>query len=169
MAALPVIAMVMMAVGTAVSVMGQMQQGRNAKKAADYNAAIADRNAGIARQQAEQDAQAQQRQARLQQGAAVAAYGKSGVAIEGSPLDVLEQSASLAELDRQTILYRGELRAMGYADDANLSQFQGKAAMQQARSSAASTILMGGAKAAGMYGGGSSAGSPITPSSGGFG
>jgi hypothetical protein len=38
---------------TAMSVVGSIQQGQAAKKAANYNASIAERNAGIARQQAQ--------------------------------------------------------------------------------------------------------------------
>lgn len=175
MAALPFIAVAMMAVGTVMSAANQAQQANDAKKAADFNALIAERNAGIARQQAAQDAMLQQQDAARHIGAARAAYGASGVAVEGSPLDVLEASAASAELDRQTILYKGELRAMGYTDDATISRTQGAAAYRSGMMGAASTLLVGGAKTvsmgSGLVGGGASkgAGSPIVPSSGGFG
>lgn len=173
MAALPFVAMAMMAVGTLMSAASQAQQARDAKKAADFNASIAERNAGIARQQAAQDAMLQQRQARQQFGAATAAYGASGVTLEGSPLDVLEASAASAELDRQTILYKGELRAMGYTDDATISRVQGQSAYNYGMGQAASTLLKGAGQTYSMgrgmnVFGASKPGAPIE-TSGGFG
>lgn len=173
MAALPVIAVAMMAVGTIMSASAQAQQARDAKKAADFNASIAERNAGIARQQAAQDAMIQQRQARQQIGTAAAGYGASGIVMEGSPLDVLEASAAAAEMDRQTILYKGELRAMGYSDDATISRVQGQSAYNAGMSQAASKLLTGAAQTYSMGAsmnafGGSKPGAPIE-TSGGFG
>lgn len=110
---------------TAVSA---IQQGQAAKKTGQYNAAVATRNAGIARDQAGADAAAQQRLAVQKIGAARAGYAASGVTAEGSPLDVLSMSAANAELDKQNILYKGELRAMGYKESGALDLARGKAA-----------------------------------------
>lgn len=176
-AALPFIAVGMMVLGTVMSAAGAQQDGRDRKAAADFNASVADRNAGIARAQAAQDAAQQQRDARRQMGAISAGYGASGVAVEGSPLEVLASSAYQAELDRQTIIYKGELRAMGYQDESTLERFGGETALAAGDRKAASTILLGGSQAAsmgsGMFGkptaSSSGAGRPILASSGGFG
>jgi hypothetical protein len=135
--------MTAMIASTAMSVMGSIQQGKAAKAAANYNVAIANRNAGIARQQAAADAESQQRDARHKLGAMRAAYGASGITAEGSPIDVLESSAAMAELDKQNILYKGELRAMGYADEAALEKTRGNNAMNSAYMKAGSSLLTG--------------------------
>ena len=130
----------------AVSAVQAVQAGRQAKKTSEYNAAIGERNAGLARSQAAADADAQQRHARQVIGAARAGYGASGITLEGSPLDVLESSAANAELDRQNILYKGELRAMGYSEGAALDRVRGDSAQRAGYEKAGSAILMGAGK-----------------------
>ena len=142
-AALPIISIAAQAVGTIVSVFGAISQGNNAKAQAESDAAFARRNAEISRQQAEADAAAQQRDARKRIGAARAAYGISGVDLEGSPLDVLEESAANAELDKQNILYRGRLREIGYEDSAAQSTFAGGQAQSAGYMRAGSALLAG--------------------------
>jgi hypothetical protein len=80
------------------------------------NAGFADENAGIAVANAERvrlqglaESVQQQRVAYLKQSAAVAGYGKAGVRMEGSALDVLEMGAAQAELDRQNIEYNANI------------------------------------------------------------
>jgi hypothetical protein len=133
------------AVGTAISVIGALNQGQQAADAARYNTAVAQNNAIAARQQAEANAAAQARKARLQLGSIRAGYGASGVALEGSPLDVIEASAAAAELDRQNILYSGELRAGGYESTAGLELMRGDSAKTGSYFSAGSALLKGAA------------------------
>jgi hypothetical protein len=140
---------------TAMQAVGALSQGMQAKNAAKYNAKLAEQNAAMARDQANADAQAQQRDARRTIGLARANYGASGVTLEGSPLDVLEQSAALAELDRQTILYKGEVRATGYGNEAALEKHRGKTAMMEGIMGAGSAIVMGYGKYNERYGKGS--------------
>lgn len=134
------------AVGTAFSVMGALSQGQQARQAGEYNAAVARNNALAAKQQADANAAAQQRKARLQLGSMRAGYGASGVGLEGSPLDVIEQSAAMAELDRQNILYGGTLRSQGYESTAGLELMRGENAVTSSYFNAGSTLLMGASK-----------------------
>lgn len=83
----------------------------NSAAGAEYNARIQRENAKIARQQAAAEAERIQMMSRKVQGAARAAYGASGVALEGSPMEVLRDSAIEAELDVLTAKYQGELSA----------------------------------------------------------
>jgi alkanesulfonate monooxygenase SsuD/methylene tetrahydromethanopterin reductase-like flavin-dependent oxidoreductase (luciferase family) len=134
--------------GIAVSVLGALSSASAERRAANFNAAAAERDAAVARQNAAADAQAQSREARRRIGAARAAYGAAGVALEGSPLDVLEQSAAEAEMDKLNILYKGELQAMGYDDSAALSRSRAKDATTAGLFRAGSTVLTGAAKGA---------------------
>lgn len=135
--------------GAVLQGVSAISQGNAARKQGEYNAAIATRNAGLARDQANADADAQSRVARQKMGAARAAVGASGIGTEGSPLDVLAMSASNAELDRQNILYKGQLRALGYEDTAALEESRGRSAQKAGYIKGASALLMGGAQAYG--------------------
>lgn len=121
-ATLAIVGTAISAVSAIGSAVGSIQQSNAQSNAAQYNADVAERNATIAQQQAKADADAQRRHALVKIGAARAMYGASGVALEGSPLDVLQNSAINAELDNQTILYKGKLRALGYTDSATLDR-----------------------------------------------
>lgn len=91
--------------------------------AANFNADLLEQNAGIALEQGRVAQDAQQRQSRRQIGSMVAAYGASGVQVDsGSPLDVLADSAMMAELDRLTIGYNAELEARNYRTQAQLQR-----------------------------------------------
>lgn len=144
--ALPAILMV---AATAVSAVGAIASGQAQANASKYQANVAMQNANAAQQQAQQAAMLQQQKTQKMLGATTAAYGASGVTSEGSPLDVLASSASNAELDRQTILYQGHVRAAGYTSDAQLDNMAASSATTNSYFSAAGALLSGGAKAYG--------------------
>jgi hypothetical protein len=68
-------------------------------------------------------------------------------------MDVLEQSASMAELDRQNILYGGTLKAQGYESTAGLELMRGDAAVTGSYFNAGSSLLMGMGKMGSFSGG----------------
>ena len=142
----PELVMFFKVAGTAMAVIGALNQGQQAKSAANYNATVATNNAVASRQQAAANAEAQARKARLQMGAMRAGYGASGITMEGSAMDVLEQSAATAELDRQNILYGGELKAGGYQSTAGLELMRGEHAETSSYFNAGSSLLSGAAK-----------------------
>ena len=151
-------------VGGLVSAMGAQAQGQSAAMAQQVNADIAGRNAGLAREAASYDAGLQERQARMQLGSIRAAYGASGVTIEGSPLDVLQMSIENAERDRQQILYRGELKALGYEDTRTLSLYGAESAKKQSDFATATSLLTGFSGAGKLFTAGKtapSAGAPV--------
>lgn len=145
------IAIGLLAGGTALGAVSAIQQGNAANSAAKYNAAIAERNAVTARQQAAAEEDKQRRLAYMRLGNARAAYGASGVNLEGSPLDVLEQSAAEEELDALTIRYQGDLTSRNYLEQAALDRAQGKNAKMAGYMGAGSAILLGAAQGANMY------------------
>lgn len=115
----------LMAVGSTVTgMMAAQQQADAQKKAADYNRQVEERNATIVRQQAASDMEDKQRSNRQTLGAMRAAYGASGLAMAGSPLDVLQDSAETGEYDAQKIKYKGDLQALGHEDKAALYKME---------------------------------------------
>jgi len=140
------------AAGAIFSAVSAISQGRAAKAAGDYNAQIAEQNAVIARQQAEAQARQQDRENYLRLGQIKAAQGRAGgEAGTGSVLDVLGDVAAQGELEKQDILYRGELAARGYTNTAALDRYGGAQAQSASYLKAGSELLSGGAKAYESY------------------
>ena len=143
---------IIMIASAAISAYGAIQQGKAAKAAAEFNANVARQNAEIAREDARMQAQQADRETYLRLGAIRAAQGKSGGAAgEGSVLDVLGDTAAQSELEKQNILYRGELRARGETNTALLEMAQGKQAQKAGYLKAGSELLGGAASAAGAF------------------
>ena len=141
------------AIVAAVGVVSSLSQAQQQKSAAKYNEKLAENQAVGARQEAAAAANRQQRQSAKTIGTMQASYAASGVSTEGSPLEVLEESARNAELDRLTILWNGESRAQGYQNTAELERSRGKNAMASGYLSAAGSAMKGFA----MSGGGKTA------------
>jgi len=131
--AIPLITIAITAVTAGLAVVSSVQQKKQADQAADQ-----------AKQAARENARRQNIEARKRIGLMRANYGASGVSIEGSPLDVLEESAANAELDRLTILHGGSIEAGRY-------RAAGNAALIGGIGSAAGDLLSGAVTAYGYY------------------
>lgn len=143
---LAIAATVAAGVGTAVQVVGAIQQSSAASKADKYNAQVASQNAQIATDQANLQLTQQQRAAQLAFGSTKAGYGASGVTSDGSPMDVLQDSFTQSELDANTIIYNGKVRAAGYQNQASLDTASAANARTAGYTDAASKALLGSVK-----------------------
>lgn len=138
--------------GAVMSAVGALQQGRSASQAANYNAQIMQQNAQIAQQNAADQARQADRETYLRLGSIRAAQGASGGAAgEGSVLDVIGDVAAQSELEKQNILYRGELAARGYGNTAALDRYSGETASRTSYWKAGAELLGGGGKAYSTY------------------
>lgn len=165
MAFSPVIAAV--AAG-AVGAVGAIQQANAASASAKYNAAVQENNAKtiernrkIALDQAESDASSKARENTRTLATIRANYGKSGLDMAGSALDVLEDSAIEGAFDVSKIRYQGEVRALGYTDEAaaqragaELSRMNAKSQQTAGYIGAASSLIGGVSKAGSSLAGG---------------
>lgn len=139
---------------TAVTAISAFTSSQSAASADKYNASVAEQNAIAAQQQAAGAAIIQSEQAQRTFGSTRAAYGASGiVGGTGTALDVLANSASNAERDRQSILYKGQLEATGYQDQAQLDRYKASNELKQGYMKATGILLGGGSKAYSMNGG----------------
>jgi hypothetical protein len=133
--------------GAALAISSTLQSGKRQRRLHDHNALLEERDAVIARQQALADAGTSRRDASRKIGAMRAAYGASGiVSNDGSAMDVLESSAAEAELDALTIIYKGELRAMGHEDTAYLERERGQNAVKESRDKAMVMLFQSGSQ-----------------------
>lgn len=138
----PAIPYVMAAAAT-VSAYMVYQQSQASKDVGRYNAAINAQNADISRQQAAMQARQIERENFMRLGHIRAAQGKSGGTAEGSFLDVVGDVAAQGELERQNVLYRGELAARGYRNTAALDESQGTNAARAGVMRAGGELLSG--------------------------
>lgn len=133
--------------GGAVSAYGQLYQGEASAAAAEFNAQIAEQNAIDSIARAKEEERRHRVMARKQIGDMRASFGASGVAMEGSPLEVMQESAANAELDALSIRHEGEARATAFRNEARLARFGGQTARTAGQIGAVSSLLMAGANA----------------------
>jgi hypothetical protein len=111
--------------------------------AAAYNAAVQNRNAQITRAQASSEAQSSWLETRRKLASIRSQYGISGFQLEGSPLDVIEDSAVEGAFDVSKIRYSGELKAIGMQDEATLKKMESKSALSAGKMGVAAALIGG--------------------------
>lgn len=140
------------AVGTGVAAAGAIRQGQAAANAERYNAQVAEQNRQIAESQGIAASEAQKRDSQRRMGAALAAYGAAGVSTsDGSPTEVLAESARMAELDNLTLKYNYRLKGLGFSNQAELSRANSVNSRTAGYLSGFGTALQGGANIAGNF------------------
>lgn len=144
--------MIMVGVGAATGAVGSIYEGNAANAAAQYNAQLAEQNAEQARSQAQEEARRSKVISRKHMGDMKASRGASGVTLDASAMDVLEESAAMAELDYLTIKHGGDVKAQGFRNEARLERFRGKTAKRAGKMRAAGDLMSGGGQMAGMGG-----------------
>lgn len=126
-----------------VSAVGSMQQGQAAKSQAEFDARVGERDAAVARAQATQDSHNARRVGSARGAAARVQLAGSGARLEGTPLDVLGQLASEAELSALDEIHGGEMAATRHLTRATATRMRGKAARRQSMFNAGSSLLRG--------------------------
>jgi hypothetical protein len=134
----------MMAIaGSAVSAGGALMQGKQAQAMAEMQAQVYKRQALQESQASAYERDRERHRQELAQSAARAQAGASGVALTGSPAEVLSANARQGELDVQAMRYGTQLRSNALNTQAGISQFSGKQARQASYIAGASTLLSG--------------------------
>lgn len=136
--------------GTALSAYGAMEEGRNASEQARINAETAEWNAKLTRAKAKEDERMLRVMARKEIGRMRANYGASGITTEGSALDVLVESAAMAEEDALNIRRSGELQAQAYEREARGNRRLSSRYRTAGNLGAAGALLGGAAKITAM-------------------
>lgn len=139
-------------VGAGVASYSAYAQGQAQGDAAKFNAQSAELQAQQARDAAKIDADNQALAANRAQAGVRARAAASGVDPGyGSPLLVMMDNARQSEMERQRILYGGEVRAAGFQSGASLSRFQGGAAENAGNIGAGVNLLSGIARVGSQY------------------
>jgi hypothetical protein len=129
--------------GSAISAGGALMQGKQAEAAANLQAQAQKRQALQESQASAYERDQERHRQELAQSAARAQAGASGVALSGSPAEVLAANARQGELDVQAMRYGTQLRSNALNTQAGISQFSGRQARQASYIAGASTLLSG--------------------------
>lgn len=141
-----------MAAGGGLKAYSALRQGNAEYQAQEMNAQVNEQNAALAESQALEDERKQRLMTKKLIGSMRANYGASGVTLEGSPMEVIEESAMQAELDALNIKHAGKARATQYRNQAALARYYGKEARTLGYLGAAGSLLGGAGDAFGTMG-----------------
>ena len=130
-------------IGAGIQAAGMMAQGRNAEMMAEYQARAWEQQAQADAQSAAYEMQRERHRQDLLAASARAQAGASGVALQGSPTEVLAANARQGELDIQAIRYGSQLRQNQLRGQAGISRFEGRQARQAAMIGAAGAAISG--------------------------
>lgn len=117
-----------LAIGAGVNAFAALFEGEATARAAEYNAQIERLNATIARQNAAEAERRFRRMSKKRMGSMRAARGASGLALDGSALDAMADSAMQEELDALTVRYQGEMQARTHEANARMAEMEAKSA-----------------------------------------
>lgn len=137
--------------GIGMSAMGEKQKGEAQAAWLKYDSALAKREAEITEKKTSYEVASLRRQGEKFKAEQRATVGASGVRLEGSPLEVLAETASEIERDALMTRYAGKVEEKKYMAQSALLKTQGKYA-KKAGNLSALTTLISGAGALGFYG-----------------
>lgn len=146
MAALPAIAAGVSLAATGIQAISSIKQGEAGAEAAEFNARTAEENAILEARKGAEDERQFRISAAKELGDIRAGYAASGVASEGSALDVLEESAKNMELDAQKIKYNSATKVRALNQEAKLSRMRGASSITSGYLGAAGSALKGTAE-----------------------
>lgn len=130
--------------GTALTAVGTIASGRQAEKAAEYEAQQLEMRANETRAASQREAAAQYRQGEImasQQAAGIA--GSGGDLSDASVIDLMGDTAAEVDLARRTTLYRGENQARGLQDAAQNTLISGQNARTNSYIGAGTQLFSG--------------------------
>ena len=134
-------------IGAGIQAAGMIAQGRNAQTMAEYQARAYEQQAQADSQAAGYEMQRERHRQDLLAASARAQAGASGVALQGSPTEVLAANARQGELDIQAIRYGSQLRQNQLRTQAGIARFEGRQARTASYFGAAGAVAGGLANA----------------------
>lgn len=154
---------------TAIGVTSSVVQANQQKAMANYQRQVNMQNAKASREAAQAKIENQRRQAKFTYGTQLARLGGMGALAEGSPLDIMGQSAGQQEYDNMVTEYEGEVQAIQFQQQAALNKYQADVADYNLGLNVTSQVVKGAASiGSSILGatGGLAAGTPtgVTPS-----
>lgn len=120
-----------------------ISSGIQANQQAKYNARVSEMNAEAARRNAELEKYKTERRKKQMLSHQKALYAKAGVKFEGSPLEVLADTAAQYDLDKSIINYNSNVAYSRNMYEANFQRYAGKQRRTAGFIKGATTLLKG--------------------------
>lgn len=136
-----------------MSAMGAMQQAKQQAKMAEYNAQVSRQEAQAIQRKAEYDIYAQRKKAIALRSTQQALYSKAGVLLQGSPLDVINDSWANMEIDTMLTDYNAKVAMTQKEAEARLSEYEARQMRATGMFKAGTTLLTTGLNIGMSYGG----------------
>lgn len=136
----------MAAVSTAIGVTTSVVQANQQKAMADYQRKVNEQNAKASREAAQAKIENQRRQAKFTYGTQLARLGGMGALAEGSPLDIMGQSAGQQEYDNMVTEYEGEIQSIQFQQQAALNKYEADIADYNLGLNVTNQVVKGAAK-----------------------
>lgn len=146
---------------TAISVTTGTIQGNQQKAMANYQRQVNEQNAQASRQAAQAKIANQRRAAKFTYGSQLARLGGMGALAEGSPLDIMGQSAGQEKYDELVTDYEGEVQAVNFQQKATLNKYQADIASYNIGLNNTSSVVKGMASVGNSLLGGVSSGTSL--------
>jgi len=128
----------------ATELAGQYQQAQAQRQTAKYNARVAEMQAEAIRRQGKLQQYRLKRAKRRMLGKQRALYAKAGLSLEGTPLEVLADTAAQYDLDLATSRYNTEVGARSSLYEADYQRYAGKQAYRAGLLGMGETLLTAG-------------------------
>lgn len=130
--------------GTAMTAYSSVQQGKQAQKQGEFNAAVSSNNAIKAENRGVDKENAYRMQTQALRKEQEAQFGAANVQLgSGSAANILADTENLGEADALTIRNNAADEAANYRQDAEMSLYQGESAKQAGYMGAFSSALQG--------------------------
>ena len=139
------IAAVSIIAATAIGVTSSVMQSNQQKAMANYQRQVNEQNAKASREAAQAKIENQRRQAKFTYGTQLARLGGMGALAEGSPLDIMVQSAGQQEYDNMVTEYEGEVQSIQFQQQAALNKYESDIASYNLGLNVTSQIAKGAA------------------------
>lgn len=137
--------------GAGMQAAGTIQQGKMDDATAETNRRLGEAQASDALLRGTIEESRYRRQIAQVVGAQKAAFGQRNVAVSGTPLDILSDTAQVGEEDALTIRNNAAREAWGYRNQANEASRWGANQKSNSIGRAGGTLLTAGAQAYGMW------------------
>lgn len=130
-------------IGTGVSTLSALQQGRSQRRVSEYNAKVLENQKVAIQQKAELDVQKHREAVNRLRGSQKVAYAKSGIDLSGSASDVLMDTERRGLLDEKIIRYNAAQGITGTESEIALTLAEGRQASQTGLINAGTSLLSG--------------------------
>lgn len=148
---------------TAIGVTATVVQTKQQEAVANYQRQVNEQNAKASKEAAQAKIENQRRRAKFTYGTQLARLGGMGALAEGSPLDIMGQSAGQQEYDNIVTEYEGEVQAIQLQQQAALNKYEADIAQYNMGLNISSQVAKGVASvSSSLLGGAGGAGNGVT-------